>query len=67
MAISTVDYEKVDPFLFSIIQALNSIQNMVSGPNMPPSSNTVILINAIDAVRNDVGVEIEKQGTRTIT
>lgn len=64
MPYSIVDFEKVDNSLFGIINMLNSLQNMISGPAAPPSNNIANLINAIDLYRNDVGCEIEKQGAR---
>ncbi len=65
MALSSIDYEKVDVGLLSILQMLGSLESIVSNTNNTTLvPNTNIFINAIDDYRNEVGLMIEKQGRR---
>ena len=61
MAIASIDYEKVESMLLTVLMQLNSLQNQVV---MVSVSGTKEFVNAIDTYRNSVALEIEKQGTR---
>lgn len=65
MAVSSIDYEKVDQGLLQILQMIKSMEQMVSSAQQAtPILNTNVFINALDDYRNEVALEIEKQGKR---
>lgn len=60
-----IDFEKVDMLLLSAIQQLNNIENLLLLPNLNGLPSISAMVQAIDALRFDVAVEIERQGTIT--
>jgi hypothetical protein len=61
MAVSSIDYEKVDMVLLNIIQMISSLEHMVSAQNVDGTSD---FIYALDTYRNKVALFIEVQGKR---
>jgi hypothetical protein len=61
--LSVVDYEKVDAGLLNIIMALQSIELQVANkPDIPQARE---MIEQLDRYRNEVALEIERQGKRS--
>lgn len=58
-----IDYEKVDMNLLSLIQLLNNLDAFVSIPSLPELGGIPQLIEATDALRREVALVIEAQGT----
>jgi hypothetical protein len=64
MALSNIDYEKVDMQLLSVLQMLGSIESMVASANVSTIPTTAAFLLALDSYRNEIALEIEKQGRR---
>ena len=64
MAVSSIDYENVDMRLLSAIQTLKAIEQQITGANFPSIKGTDVFVIAIDAYRNEIAMEIERQGAR---
>jgi hypothetical protein len=63
MATSSVDYEKVDMSLLQVLQTIKIMEDMilnVSGLQIPTGK----IVAALDDYRNNVAIEIERQGSR---
>jgi hypothetical protein len=65
MAVSSIDYEKIDHGLLQILQMIKSMEQMVvASQQQSQIPNTNIFISALDDYRNEVALEIERQGKR---
>ena len=64
MPLAIIDYEKVDLQLLSVVHMLKSIESMVASANISTIPNTGEFLEALDSYRNEVGLEIERQGSR---
>jgi hypothetical protein len=61
--LSLVDYEKVDMRLLSLVSMLNSMEsNIIQFQDLPQTGE---MIAQIDRYRNEVALEIERQGKRS--
>jgi len=61
--LSTIDYEKVDSFFLNLIMGISSLENMIiQRPEIPEMKS---LLEQIDRYRNEVALEIERQGKRS--
>lgn len=61
MAIATIDYEMVDMALLTLLSSLAHIEVQVANQRIPTSNHFIAEINKY---RNEVALEIERQGTR---
>jgi len=64
MAVSSVDYEKVDMRLLTALQMIKSLEQMISAADISAIEGTGNFIVALDIYRNNIALEIEKQGKR---
>jgi len=64
MAVSSIDYEKVDVQLLSMLQMLVSMEQMCVATKITNTAASSEFINAVDKFRNEVALEIEIQGAR---
>ena len=64
MPLSRIDYEKVDLQLMSVIHMLNSIEAQIASAGISKVPNTDVFITAIDDYRNEIALEVERQGKR---
>lgn len=61
MATATIDYEMVDHALLSLLSHLANLESMIAMQNIPTTKH---FITEISKFRNEVALEIERQGTR---
>ncbi len=61
MPLSITDYEKVEPGLFNLMIILTTLESTVAQLGVPTSGH---FIGEISRFRNEVALEIERQGTR---
>jgi len=61
MAESTVDYSRVDIRLHGIVAMLGSLEQQIGQHAI---TGTARFLDEIDLFRNNVGIEIERQGKR---
>lgn len=61
MPLSMTDYEKVDPGLINLMIMLGSLELTVAQLGVPTSNH---FVSEISRFRNEVALEIERQGTR---
>lgn len=64
MAVASVDYEKVDMKLLTVLQMISSLEQMVSAGDISTIAGNGEFIIALDLYRNCIALEIEKQGKR---
>jgi hypothetical protein len=61
MAVATIDYELVDHALLVILTYLSNLESMIVNQKIPTTNH---FITEISKFRNEVALEIERQGTR---
>lgn len=61
MPLSNTDFEKVDNMLLQLLFALSGIESHVVATNVPTAGQ---FISEIARFRNEVALEIERQGSR---
>lgn len=61
MPLSIIDYEKVEPGLFNVMMMLTTLESTVAQLGVPTSGH---FVSEISRFRNEVALEIERQGTR---
>ena len=61
MPLSITDYEKVEPGLFNLMMMLTTLESTVAQFSVPTSGH---FVSEISRFRNEVALEIERQGTR---
>lgn len=64
MAVSSIDYEKVDVALLQVLQILKNTEQLIASSGTAQVPGTSVFISAIDDYRNEIAMEIEKQGKR---
>ncbi len=61
MPLSITDYEKVEPGLFNLMIMLSTMESSIAQLSVPTSNH---FIGEISRFRNELALEIERQGTR---
>jgi hypothetical protein len=64
MPISSLDYEKVDVALLQILQIIKNTEQMIASSGTTQVPGTADFIAALDDYRNEIAMEIERQGKR---
>jgi hypothetical protein len=64
MALANIDYEKVDPRLLSLLQQIHSFESIITGLDVNTISGVADMIANLDGFRNNIALEIERQGKR---
>lgn len=64
MALSTIDYEKVDASFLQTLQMIKMIEDFVAANNVSLVEGTPEFISALDNYRNAIGIAMEQQGKR---
>jgi hypothetical protein len=65
MALSRIDYEKVDPIVFSILSLISNLETVISQERAPQTDETLRLITALDDYRNSLALYIEEKARRS--
>ncbi len=61
MPLSITDYEKVEPGILNLMMMLGTLESTVAQLSVPTSNH---FITEISRFRNEVALEIERQGRR---
>jgi hypothetical protein len=64
MPVSSIDYEKVDTRLLGLIQMIAGLENQITSVQLSNTEATKDIIFALDKYREEIALEIEKQGAR---
>ena len=65
MAVSSIDYEKIDHTLLQLLQMIKSMEQMIVAAQQQSNiSNTNVIMSALDDYRNEIALVIEQQGKR---
>jgi len=64
MAVSSIDYEKIDQRLLQLLQLISSLEMLASSAPIENTTGVGVIITELDKFRNIVALEIEKQGAR---
>jgi len=64
MAVSSIDYEKVDQRLLQLLQLISSVEMLASSAPIADTVGVSNIIIELDKFRNIVALEIERQGAR---
>jgi hypothetical protein len=65
MALSRIDYEMVDPIVFSILSLISNLETVISQERAPQTDETPRLIAALDDYRNSLALYVEEKARRS--